>query len=109
MLAVDLDDKGSVTGAAVIEPKQPTGLGFEEAALTAAYDLVFEPAESAGKPVAVQIIYKFKFPAPPPPKPAERRTADAHRRRGAQAAPRRKLHRQRWSSAAPACPCRASW
>jgi hypothetical protein len=68
-LAVDLDDKGSVVGAAVIEPKAPTGLGFEEAALTAAYDLGFEPAEIAGKPTAVQIIYTFKFPAPPPPKP----------------------------------------
>jgi hypothetical protein len=68
-LAVDLDDKGSVVGAAVIEPKTPTGLGFEEAALTAAYDLGFEPAEVAGKPTAVQIIYTFKFPAPPPPKP----------------------------------------
>jgi hypothetical protein len=70
VLAVDLDEKGMVTGAAVLEPKEPTGLGFEEAALTAAYDLGFEPAESAGKPVAVQIIYKFKFLAPPPPKPA---------------------------------------
>jgi TonB family protein len=68
-LAVDLDDKGSVVGAAVLEPKTPTGLGFEEAALTAAYDLGFEPAEIAGKPTAVQIIYTFKFPAPPPPKP----------------------------------------
>jgi len=68
-LAVDLDDKGSVVGAAVLEPQTPTGLGFEEAALTAAYDLGFEPAEVAGKPTAVQIIYTFKFPAPPPPKP----------------------------------------
>ncbi len=68
-LAVDLDDKGSVVGAAVIEPKTPTGLGFEEAALTAAYDLGFEPAEIAGKPAPVQIIYKFKFLAPRPPKP----------------------------------------
>ncbi len=68
-LAVDLDDKGSVVGAAVLEPKTPTGLGFEEAALTAAYDLGFEPAEVAGKPTAVQIIYTFKFLAPLPPKP----------------------------------------
>lgn len=67
IVAVDLDDKGGVTGAAVLEPKTPTGLGFEDAALTAAYDLGFEPAEIAGKPVPVQIIYTFKFPAPPPP------------------------------------------
>jgi TonB family protein len=75
-LLVDLDDTGAVTGAAVVEPKTPTGLGFEEAALTAAYDLAFEPAEVAGKPTAVQIVYKFKFvppkpPAPEPPKAVE--------------------------------------
>jgi TonB family protein len=75
-LLVDLDDTGAVTGASVVEPKTPTGLGFEETALTAAYDLAFEPAELAGKPVPVQIIYKFKFippkpPAPEPPKPVE--------------------------------------
>ncbi|MGA9656986.1 MAG: TonB family protein, partial [Polyangia bacterium] len=59
-LLVDLDDKGEVTGATVIEPKAPTGFGFEEAAVTAAYSLGFEPAEVAGKPVPVQIVYKFK-------------------------------------------------
>lgn len=68
-LLVDLDDKGLVVGAAVVEPKTPTGLGFEEAALTAAYDLGFEPAEVAGKPAAVQILYKFKFVPPKPPAP----------------------------------------
>jgi TonB family protein len=75
-LLVDLDDKGTVVGAAVEEPKTPTGLGFEDAALTAAYDLAFEPAEVAGKPVPVQIVYKFRFvppkaPAPEMPKAAE--------------------------------------
>ena len=69
MLLVDLDDKGQVKGAAVLEPKTPTGLGFEESALTAAYDLVFEPAELAGKPTEVQINYTFTFPAPKPPAP----------------------------------------
>ena len=72
-LLVDLDEKGEVTGATVMEPKTPTGLGFEEAAVTAAYSLGFEPAEVAGKPAAVQIMYKFKFvppkPAAPPPPP----------------------------------------
>jgi hypothetical protein len=37
--------------------------------LTAAYDLAFEPAELAGKPVEVQINYTFTFPAPKPPAP----------------------------------------
>jgi TonB family protein len=68
-LLIDLDDRGQVKGAAVIEPKTPTGLGFEEAALTAAYDLAFEPAELAGKPTEVQINYTFTFPAPKPPAP----------------------------------------
>ena len=69
-LLVDLDDKGEVTGASVMEPKTPTGLGFEEAAVTAAYSLGFEPAEVAGKPASVQIVYKFKFVPPKPPAPA---------------------------------------
>ncbi len=68
-LLVDLDDKGEVTGASVLEPKTPTGLGFEDAAVTAAYSLGFEPAEVAGKPVPVQIVYKFKFVPPKPPAP----------------------------------------
>jgi outer membrane receptor protein involved in Fe transport len=68
-LLVDLDDKGLVKGAAVLEPKTPTGLGFEDAALTAAYDLVFEPAELAGKPTEVQINYTFTFPVPKAPAP----------------------------------------
>jgi TonB family protein len=72
-LLVDLDEKGEVTGATVIEPKTPTGLGFEEAAVTAAYSLGFEPAEMAGKPARIQFKYTFKFPAPkpaaPPPPP----------------------------------------
>ena len=69
VLLVDLDDKGEVTGATVIEPKTPTGFGFEEAAVTAAYSLGFEPAEVAGKPAPVQIVYKFKFVPPKPPAP----------------------------------------
>lgn len=76
-LLVDLDDTGSVTGAAVVEPKTPTGLGFEEAALTAAYDLVFEPAEVAGNPVPVQIVYKFKFVPPKPPEPEPAKPVEA--------------------------------
>jgi TonB family protein len=85
VLLVDLDDKGQVKGAAVLEPKTPTELGFEEAALTAAYDLAFEPAELAGKPTEVQINYAFTFPVPrppapeppPPPAPVEAKPASA--------------------------------
>jgi hypothetical protein len=58
------------TGASVVEPKQPTGFGFEEAAVAAAYELAFAPAEIEGKPVAVQILYTFKFVPPKPEAPA---------------------------------------
>jgi TonB family protein len=68
-LLVDLDDKGEVTGVTVVSPKEKTGLGFEEAAITAAYQLSFEPAEVQDRPVAVQIQYEFRF-IPPKPAPA---------------------------------------
>jgi TonB family protein len=71
-LLIDLDTKGEVSGVTVIEPKQPTGLGFEDAAVAAAYQLAFEPAEMNGKPLAVQIPYTFKFILPKPPAPAPR-------------------------------------
>ncbi len=75
-LIIDLDEKGEVSSVAVIDPKPPEGLGFEDAAVAAAYQLGFEPAEMNGKPVAVQITYTFKFippkpAAPPAPKPEE--------------------------------------
>jgi TonB family protein len=69
-LLVDLDEKGEVTGVSVLEPKTATGLGFEDAAVAAAYDLAFEPAEIDGKPVPVQVVYNFKF-IPPKPAPEE--------------------------------------
>jgi len=59
-----------VTGTTVLEPKASTGLGLEEAAVAAAYQLAFEPAEIEGKPVAVQIVYIFKFVPPQPEAPA---------------------------------------
>lgn len=63
-LLLDVDERGQVGAAAVLEPTVPTGLGFEDAAMAAAYQLVFEPAELDGKPVAVQILYTFKFLPP---------------------------------------------
>jgi TonB family protein len=68
-LLLDLDEQGQVAGAVVVAPQEPTHLGFEEAALAAAYQLSFEPAEMDGKPVAVQVAYTFKF-VPPKPAPA---------------------------------------
>jgi TonB family protein len=69
-LLLDLDEHGQVVGAVVVAPQEPTHLGFEEAALAAAYQLGFEPAEIEGKPVAVQVAYTFKF-VPPKPAPVE--------------------------------------
>jgi TonB family protein len=75
-LLVEVDEKGQVSGASVLLPQTSTGLGFEEAAVTAASELTFEPAEMEGKPVAVQIVYTFKFVPPKPetstiPRPAD--------------------------------------
>lgn len=63
-MLVDVDEKGQVSEATVLEPKQPTEMGFEEAAILAAYRLAFQPAEIEGKPVAVQIVYTFRFVPP---------------------------------------------
>jgi TonB family protein len=68
-LLLDVDAKGDVTAASVLEPKDTTGLGFEESALAAAYQLAFEPAEIEGTPVAVQIMFTFKFVSPRPAAP----------------------------------------
>ena len=51
-------------------------MGFDEAAMVAAQQFEFEPAEMDGKKIAVQITYKYKFrlkaktPTPPPAAPA---------------------------------------
>ncbi|MBN2575802.1 MAG: TonB-dependent receptor [Deltaproteobacteria bacterium] len=66
-LLIDIDERGEVGAAVLAEPASEPGLGFEEAALEAAYGLAFEPAEIDGKPVAVQVSYQFKFR--PPVKP----------------------------------------
>ena len=72
VLLVDIDERGEVTGATLAEPVATPGLGFEEAALEAAYSLAFEPAEIDDKPVPVQVTYRFTFrpPSKPAPLPA---------------------------------------
>jgi len=67
VLLIGLDEKGEVSSASVLTPSAEPGLGFEDAATMAAYQLQFSPAEMAGRPVAVQLTYTFKFL---PPKPA---------------------------------------
>ncbi len=71
VLEIDLSETGAVTDARVIAP---AGHGFDEAALAAAKQFQFSPAEIDGKPAAVRIEYRYHFelkPEPPPPPPVE--------------------------------------
>ncbi len=73
VLLLDIDAEGKVESVAITEPATPAGMGFDEAAMLAAQQFEFEPAELDGKKLAVQIGYKYKFrvkaKAPPPPPP----------------------------------------
>jgi TonB family protein len=90
-LLLDIDAQGKVQQVAVAQPASAVGMGFDEAAIAAAQQFEFEPAEQDGKPIAVQLSYRYKFkltprtaapatpdggppaatpaPAPPPPAP----------------------------------------
>jgi TonB family protein len=74
MLLLDINAQGKIDSVAVTQPGQPPGMGFDEAAMEAAQQFEFEPAEMDGKPIAVQIQYRYKFrlkpKAPPPAEPA---------------------------------------
>lgn len=61
ILLLDIDEKGFVTAVGVQQPAEPPGLGFDEAAMVAAQGWEFEPAELDGKPIAVQITYRYRF------------------------------------------------
>jgi TonB family protein len=75
VLLLDINAEGKVDSVGIAEPPATPGIGFEEAALAAAQQFEFEPAELDGKKIAVQITYRYKFKlAPkadaPPPAPA---------------------------------------
>jgi TonB family protein len=73
VLLLDIDAEGKVDSVGITTPATPAGLGFDEAAMIAAQQFEFEPAEMDGKKIAVQIGYKYKFrlkPKAPPPPPA---------------------------------------
>jgi TonB family protein len=61
VLLLDLDEQGKVASVGIAEPAQPADLGFDEAAMIAAQAWEFSPAEVDGKPIAVQITYKYRF------------------------------------------------
>ena len=69
LLTIDVDDKGRVSDVAVATSAGPA---LDAAAVAAARQFTFEPAEAGGKPVPVRITYAYHFlPAPPPaPVPA---------------------------------------
>lgn len=62
-LVLTLDDTGAVTDVAVAES---AGDEFDQAALEAAKQLRFEPAQRDGKPVPAKIPFRIQFEAKPP-------------------------------------------
>jgi TonB family protein len=57
-LRLDIDREGKVSHAEVVEPR---GHGFDEAALAAAQQLRFRPAQRQGQPIAVRILFHYDF------------------------------------------------
>jgi TonB family protein len=81
-LVIDINAEGKVDSVGIAEPVDPAGMGFEEAAMAAVQQFEFEPAEVAGKPIAVRINYRYHFKLepkapPPPPPPADAAAAAA--------------------------------
>ena len=62
-LVLTLDENGQVTDATV---SASAGEEFDQAAIAAAKQLGFEPAQKAGKPVAAKIPFRFQFEAKAP-------------------------------------------
>ena len=61
-LFVAIDSSGAVSKA---EVESPAGHGFDEAAVSAAMDLKFDPAKRDGVPVAARIRFTYTFTPPP--------------------------------------------
>ena len=61
VLLLDINAQGKIDSVSVAEPATPAGMGFDEAAMVAAQQFEFEPAEMDGKPIAVQLSYRYKF------------------------------------------------
>ncbi len=61
ILDIDIDVEGTVEGVSVSVPADPQGMGFDEAAVEAAMQFVFEPAKEGDIAVPVRIAYKYTF------------------------------------------------
>jgi TonB family protein len=78
-LELDVGADGRVQDVRVVGP---AGHGFDEAAVTAARQFEFTPAEIDGKPAAVTITYRTRFAFAPPPAPAPEATTPQVNLRG---------------------------
>ena len=63
VLLLEVDSQGAVSDVAV---KESRGHGFDEAAIAAARNLRFDPAQRGGRPVASKIAFNYVFTPPPP-------------------------------------------
>jgi TonB family protein len=61
VLLLDISAEGKVESVGIAQPADPPGMGFDEAAMAAAQEWLFTPAELDGKPIAVQITYRYRF------------------------------------------------
>lgn len=72
VLLVDIDEQGAVAN---VQIASSAGHGFDEAAIAAAREFRFSPAEVDGNPAPVRITYKYGFTLAPEPTPAAVKTA----------------------------------
>ncbi len=61
VLDIDIDATGRVENAIVVQSAQAEGHGFDEAAIAAAKQLEFAPAQVGEQAVPVTISYRFRF------------------------------------------------
>ncbi len=73
VLTIDVDEHGTATK---IELKTSAGgddaAAYDEAAIAAAKQFVFEPGTAGGRPVPVRITYRYRFVLKPKPEPRPR-------------------------------------
>lgn len=74
LLVIAIDAEGAVSR---VEVKQGAGHGFDEAAVQAAQQFVFEPALRNGAPVAAKILYRYGFKLEPKATPGDPRAPEA--------------------------------
>ncbi|MCG8424530.1 MAG: TonB-dependent receptor [Proteobacteria bacterium] len=65
VLEIDVDEHGAVEQVRVVEPADPPGHGFDEAAVAAVRQFEFEPARLGDDPIPVRITYRYGFTLEP--------------------------------------------